>query len=130
MRSGRPDWGGNLLNRGPLAPGAFFALRPSESAGCRFDLRMVLEGGQEVVRRNTDICAERTVAMALAAAPPRHRRTARRGPATPDGKPAPLPRRRRGRPRHRAWRPPRAAAQPAMRAHPPAPASWWGPSRC
>jgi S1-C subfamily serine protease len=91
VRSGRPDWGSNLLNRGPLAPGAFFALRPSESAGCQFDLRMVLEGGQEVVRRNANICANRTVAMALAptAAPPP---TARRGPAMPDGKPAPLPR--------------------------------------
>ncbi len=93
VRSGRPDWGGNLLNRGPLAPGAFFALRPSESAGCRFDLRMVLEGGQEVVRRNADICAERSVALALApgAAPPP---AAQRAPAlaTPDGKPPPLPR--------------------------------------
>ena len=34
VRSGRPDWGGNLLNRGPLAPGAYFALRPSEGSGC------------------------------------------------------------------------------------------------
>jgi S1-C subfamily serine protease len=89
VRSGRADWGGNLLNRGPLAPGAFFALRPSESAGCRFDLRMVLETGQEVVRRNADICAERTVALTLApAAPPQ---ATGRAPAGPDGKPAPLP---------------------------------------
>lgn len=92
VRSGRPDWGGNLLNRGPLAPGAFFALRPSESAGCRFDLRMVLEGGQEVIRRNADICADRTVAMALPPAPPPPR-TAQRdnAPAAPDRKPEPLP---------------------------------------
>jgi hypothetical protein len=65
VRSGRPDWGGNLLNRGPLGPGAQFALRPAEGSGCAFDLRMVLRDGQEIVRRNTDICAERTVAMAL-----------------------------------------------------------------
>ena len=91
VRSGRPDWGGNLLNRGPLAPGAQFALRPAEGAGCRFDLRMVLQDGQEVVRRDTDICAERTVALALPAAPPAP--MAQRPPApgnAPDGKPPPL----------------------------------------
>jgi S1-C subfamily serine protease len=87
VRSGRADWGSNLLNRGPLAPGAAFALRPSESAGCRFDLRLVLEDGQEVVRRNADICAERTVALTLPAAPPQ----AGRAPAAPDNKPSPLP---------------------------------------
>ncbi|BDG74713.1 S1C family serine protease [Roseomonas fluvialis] len=93
VRSGRPDWGSNLLNRGPLAPGAFFALRPSEAAGCRFDLRMVLESGQEVVRRNADICADRNVAMALApaAAPPPVAQRAPPGAPAPDGKPAPLP---------------------------------------
>ena len=48
VRSGRPDWGGNLLNRGPLAPGRFFALRPAEGAGCAFDIRMVLQDGQEI----------------------------------------------------------------------------------
>lgn len=66
VRSGRPDWGDNLLNRGPLAPGAQFALRPSVGAGCSFDLRLVLQSGQEVVRRNADICRERTVVMVLA----------------------------------------------------------------
>jgi len=66
VRSGRPDWGGNLLNRGPLAPGAQFALRPAAGAGCAFDIRLVLESGEEVVRRNADICRERTVVMALA----------------------------------------------------------------
>ncbi|MBR0652936.1 trypsin-like peptidase domain-containing protein [Roseomonas terrae] len=65
VRSGRPDWGGNLLNRGPLRPGAQFSLRPSEGAGCSFDLRLVLGDGQEVVRRNTNICAQRTVEMTL-----------------------------------------------------------------
>ncbi len=89
VRSGRTDWGGNLLNRGPLAPGAAFALRPAESAGCRFDLRLVLEDGQEIVRRNADICAERTVALALPA--PQAGRAPAAPPTGPDGKPTPLP---------------------------------------
>ena len=65
VRSGRPDWGSNLLNRGPLRPNGMFSLRPADGAGCSFDLRMVLQDGQEVVRRNTDICAERTVVLML-----------------------------------------------------------------
>ncbi len=86
VRSGRPDWGANMLNRGPLAPGAFFALRPSEGSGCRFDLRLVLQDGQEVVRRDADICANRTVAMTR---PPSA--ILQRPPAAPapEGKPAP-----------------------------------------
>jgi S1-C subfamily serine protease len=94
VRSGRPDWGGNLLNRGPLAPGAFFALRPAEGAGCRFDLRLVLQTGQEVVRRDTDICAERSIAMALApgGAPPVAVAPGAAPAPGPDGKPPPLPR--------------------------------------
>jgi len=80
VRSGRPDWGNNLLNRGPLAPGAQFALRPASSAGCRFDIRLVLETGQEVIRRDTDICADRTVTMVLATP---------QGGAVPGSKPAP-----------------------------------------
>lgn len=63
VRTGRADWGANLLNRGALAPGATFALRPSEGTGCGFDLRLVLLNGQEVVRRNVDICSNRTVPM-------------------------------------------------------------------
>ncbi|MEO3473629.1 trypsin-like peptidase domain-containing protein [Roseomonas sp. CAU 1739] len=99
VRSGRPDWGGNLLNRGPLPPGGEFALRPSEGAGCRFDLRMVLRDGQEVVRRDTDICAQRTVALSLPvglaprvapgalpeAKPPPEGAPTPAGPATPPG---------------------------------------------
>ena len=29
VRTGRPDWGANMLTRGPLAPGAAFGLRPA-----------------------------------------------------------------------------------------------------
>ena len=67
VRTGRPDWGPSLLNRGPLAPEAAFQLRPAESSGCRFDIRMVLSDGREVVMRNQDICTNREVAVALLA---------------------------------------------------------------
>jgi len=83
VRHGRQDWGGNMLNRGPLAPGAAFALRPAAGTGCAFDLRMVLQTGQEVVRRNVDICVNRTVPMAVGA-------VALPGPAA--AAPAPVPR--------------------------------------
>ncbi|MES2710759.1 MAG: trypsin-like peptidase domain-containing protein [Pseudomonadota bacterium] len=68
VRSGRPDWGSNLLNRGPLAADGRFALRPAPSAGCSFDLRLVLEDGRESVLRNQDICRNREVRLATAAA--------------------------------------------------------------
>ncbi|MEY4859754.1 MAG: hypothetical protein RLZZ235_1921 [Pseudomonadota bacterium] len=63
VRTGRADWGANLLSRGPLAPGSGFNLRPAENAGCRFDFRMVLSDGREVINRGQDICAEKVVAM-------------------------------------------------------------------
>jgi hypothetical protein len=56
VRSGRADWGGNLLNRGPLGPNQAFSLRPSPEAGCRFDIRLVLADGREAVVRDRDIC--------------------------------------------------------------------------
>jgi hypothetical protein len=69
-RSGQ-DWSANLL-RNPLAPGAFFALRPGEGAGCRFDVRLVLQGGEEIVAREADICAQRIVEISGGPpAPPR-----------------------------------------------------------
>jgi S1-C subfamily serine protease len=63
VRTGRPDWGSNMLTRGPLAPGAGFNLRPAENAGCRFDFRMVLSDGREIINRGHDVCAEKVVAM-------------------------------------------------------------------
>ena len=69
VRSGRPDWGGNLLNRGPLGPNQAFSLRVNPEAGCRFDIRLVLADGRESVARDRDICAETRVEMATAAAP-------------------------------------------------------------
>lgn len=67
--SGRAAWGANLLARGPLRPGDFLALLPGEGQGCRIDVRLVLQDGQEVVRRGADICADTVVAMAAGPAP-------------------------------------------------------------
>jgi len=64
VRSGTEAWGGNLLNRGPLAPGAQFGLRAPEGAGCLFDIRIVLQTGQEALRRGVDVCKARTVPLA------------------------------------------------------------------
>jgi S1-C subfamily serine protease len=70
VRSGRPDWGSNLLNRGPLPSGSAFSLRVNPDAGCRFDIRLVLADGRESVQRDRDICAEPRVELTAAAAPP------------------------------------------------------------
>ncbi len=72
VRSGRTDWGSNLLNRGPLPNNAGFAMRAGAAAGCRFDVRLVLQDGREAVMRNQDICATPRVELytATAAAPP------------------------------------------------------------
>ncbi|MCA3325109.1 MAG: trypsin-like peptidase domain-containing protein [Roseomonas sp.] len=63
VQTGRQDWGSNLLTRGPLQPGAELRLRPAQNTGCRFDLRMVLSDGREIINRGMDICAEKVVAM-------------------------------------------------------------------
>lgn len=69
-RAGQP-WGANLL-RSPLAPNTFFSLRPGEGAGCRFDVRLVLQDQAEIVTRDADICAQRNIEMSGGpAAPPR-----------------------------------------------------------
>jgi S1-C subfamily serine protease len=70
VRSGRGDWGGNLLNRGPLPSGSAFNLRVNPDAGCRFDIRLVLADGRESILRDRDICADQRVELATAAAPP------------------------------------------------------------
>ncbi len=66
VRSGRADWGRNFLSR-PLANDAAYGLRPNADAGCRFDVRVVLADGRESVKRDNDICAERTVVLEAAA---------------------------------------------------------------
>jgi S1-C subfamily serine protease len=70
VRSGRPDWGSNLLNRGPLPSGSVFNLRVNPDAGCRFDVRLVFGDGRESVLRNQDICATPRVELSATAAPP------------------------------------------------------------
>jgi S1-C subfamily serine protease len=66
VRSGRADWGGNLLNRGPLPNNAGFAMRPGAEAGCRFDIRLVLQDGREALARNQDICTTPRVELSNA----------------------------------------------------------------
>lgn len=78
-RAGAADWGRNLLNQGPIRAGAFFSLRMPEGSGCRFDLRLMLQDGQEIVRRDADVCAQRHQVLAPAS------------PAPPLGETAPLP---------------------------------------
>lgn len=86
VRTGRGDWGRNLLDR-PLPPDAGFFLRPSGSAGCRFDIRLVLGDGREARAQDVDVCANRTVvldaaaAAAAAAAPGKPTTAAPGGPA-------------------------------------------------
>jgi len=64
------DWGGNLLRPDrPLTPGGGFRVQPSDAAGCRFDLRLVLADGRESVLREQDICTQREIEMATVAAP-------------------------------------------------------------
>ena len=67
VRSGRTDWGRSFLPR-PLATDAAYALRPNPQAGCRFDVRLVLADGREAVKRDNDICVERTLVMDAASA--------------------------------------------------------------
>lgn len=87
VRSGRPDWGSNLLNRGPLPPNMAFNLRVNPEAGCRFDLRLVLADGRESVVRDQDICATPRVELVGAAAP------AAAAVAVPQARPNPQARR-------------------------------------
>lgn len=63
MRSGQEAWGRNLL-RGPLVPGTALSMRPPEGAGCRFDIRLTLQDGQEAIRRGADVCEDRVVVVA------------------------------------------------------------------
>jgi hypothetical protein len=70
MRSGQAAWSANLLRSDPLAPGQFLSVRLGEGAGCRFDLRMVLQDGREILRQDADVCATRSVDIALETAPP------------------------------------------------------------
>ncbi|WP_248696844.1 trypsin-like peptidase domain-containing protein [Roseomonas gilardii] len=81
VRSGRSDWGGNLL-KGPLAPEAAYTLRPAAAAGCRFDIRLVAADGREAVQRGQDICGgDRTVTLSGLARPA--------APTPPEAQPKP-----------------------------------------
>lgn len=96
VRATREDWGPNLLTRGPLPPTEAFQLRANESAGCRFNIRLVLSDGREVVVRDHDICANRIIEAVLAT--PQTEAPAAAAPGAPP--------------------PPVAAAQPAVKPPP------------
>jgi len=68
VRAGRGDWGGNLLNHGPLPDGGAYRLVPNAGAGCRFDLRLVLADGREAVLRGQDVCTEHQTVLDAASA--------------------------------------------------------------
>lgn len=61
-RGAANDWGRNLLPR-PLGHEGNFSLRPTDTAGCRFDIRMLLTDGREARLEDQDICAVRVVAV-------------------------------------------------------------------
>ncbi|CAH0291077.1 hypothetical protein [Roseomonas sp. CECT 9278] len=69
MRAGQSSWSANLLNRGPLGPGQFLSVRLGEGAGCRFDVRLVLQNGTEILRQGADVCPTRSVDLAPDATP-------------------------------------------------------------
>ncbi len=79
------DWGQSLLTLGrPLPVNSGFRVVPNDPEACRFDLRLVLADGREAVLREQDICANRTIDIANAAAP----RAAAPPPSTaPDARP-------------------------------------------
>lgn len=56
------DWGRNLLNR-PLGPEGAFSLRRTDSAACRFDIRLLLADGREAKLEDQDVCALRVLAV-------------------------------------------------------------------
>ncbi len=80
-RGAANDWGRNLLSR-PLAPDGGYSLRPSEAAGCRFDIRLVLADGREARVQDQDICANPVVSVGPGslAAPSATRSAAPAGP--------------------------------------------------
>ena len=64
-RGGGNDWGRSVLQR-PLLAEESFGLRAAESAGCRFDLRLVLADGREVRQTGLDICIQAMVVLEAA----------------------------------------------------------------
>lgn len=68
-RGSSEDWGQSQLRR-PLAPEESFGLRAAETAGCRFDLRLVLTDGRESRLTGQDICAQPVVVLEVANASP------------------------------------------------------------
>lgn len=54
---GTNDWQEDILGRGVLAPGYYVNVNIDDGTGyCHFDLKAAFSSGQEVIRRNVDIC--------------------------------------------------------------------------
>jgi len=64
-RGSSEDWGRSLLPR-PLPPEESFGLRAAESAGCRFDLRLVLSDGRESRLTGQDVCVQSMIVLETA----------------------------------------------------------------
>lgn len=60
--AGTEGWGRNTLPS-PMPSGKLFTLATRPEAGCRFDLRLVVQDGREAILRDRDICAEPRVAV-------------------------------------------------------------------
>jgi len=71
--SGNANWGQNRLdgrngNPSSLAPGARMSVRRRGEDECRFDLRVVFQGGQSEERKGVNVCAMEEVAIGAASA--------------------------------------------------------------
>lgn len=61
-QGGAEGWGRNTLPA-PMPSGKLFTLATRPEAGCRFDLRLVVQDGREAILRGRDICAEPRIAV-------------------------------------------------------------------
>jgi hypothetical protein len=62
--AGSERWDENLLGRRGLQPNHFVQLDLPDPTGlCRFDFKTVFADGTSVVRRNVDVCEQRTYAL-------------------------------------------------------------------
>ncbi len=66
--AGDANWGRNRLVRGPIAPGASFAVRRRVDGNCIFDMRVVFADGRSEQRRALDTCKADDIAIGGAAA--------------------------------------------------------------
>lgn len=61
--AGDANWGRNRLDRGPLAPGAKFAVARRRNGNCIMDIRAVFADGRREERRGLNTCELDAVAV-------------------------------------------------------------------